>query len=93
MILEGKRDDWLEMLGVVAEHRREFRVDYLAHKMPFATFRTLDGKRWFGVSERPPKSNIILMSEHRVKSATRANADVPLVHFLKNCRRFERRSL
>jgi hypothetical protein len=85
MILEGKRDDWLEMLGVVAEHRREFRVDYLAHKMPFATFRTLDGKRWFGVSERAPKSNIVSLSEHRVKSAIRANADVPLVHFLKNC--------
>ncbi len=80
MILEGRRDDWLEMLGLVAEQRREFRVDYLSHKMPFATFRTLDGKRWFGVSERPPKSNIVLMSEYRVKSATRANVNVPLVH-------------
>ncbi len=77
MILDGRRDDWLEMLGVVAEHRREFRIDYLAHKMPFATFRTLDGSRWFGVSERAPKSNIVSLSEHRVKSATRANADVP----------------
>jgi hypothetical protein len=93
MILDGRRADWLEMLGVVAEHRREFRVDYLSHKMPFATFRTLDGNRWFGVSERAPKSNIVLLSEHRVKSATRANADVPLVHFLKNCGRSERRSL
>jgi hypothetical protein len=90
MILDGRRGDWLEMLGVVAEHRREFRVDYLSRKMPFATFRTLDGRRWFGVSERPPKSNIILLSEHRVKSATGANADVPLVHFLKNCGRSER---
>jgi hypothetical protein len=75
MILDGRRDDWLEMLGVVAEHRREFRVDYLAHKMPFATFRTLDGKRWFGVSERPPKSNIVLLSDYRVKYAPSDNAD------------------
>jgi hypothetical protein len=73
MIEDGRRGDWLEMLGVVAEHRRQFRVDYLSRKMPFATFRTLDGRRWFGVSERPPKSNIVLLSEHRGKSATRAD--------------------
>jgi hypothetical protein len=76
MILDGRRDDWLEMLGVVAEHRREFRVDYLSHKMPFATFRTLDGNRWFGVSERAPKSNIVLLSDYRVKHSTSDNADV-----------------
>jgi hypothetical protein len=68
MILEGKRDDWLEMLGLVAEQRREFRVDYLAHKMPFATFHTLDGKRWFGVSERPPKSNIVQFQNTELKT-------------------------
>ncbi len=76
MILDGRRADWLEMLGVVAEHRREFRVDYLSHKMPFATFRTLDGNRWFGVSERAPKSNIVLLSDYRAKRLTSDNADV-----------------
>jgi hypothetical protein len=76
MILDGRRADWLEMLGLVAEHRREFRVVYLAHKMPFATFRTLDGSRWFGVSERAPKSNIVLLSDYRVKRSTSDNVNV-----------------
>jgi hypothetical protein len=92
MILDGRRGDWLEMLGVVAEHRRKFRVDYLARKMPFATFRTLDGRRWFGVSERPPKSNIVSLSDHRVNHSTSEVETLPYP-LLKNCERFERRIL
>ncbi len=55
LISEGKRDDWLRMIGLTMGQRREFRVGQLAWKYPHATFRTLDGGRWFGVAERPPK--------------------------------------
>ncbi len=76
LILEGRRDEWLQVIGLTMEHRREFRVSQLAWKFPFATFRTLDGKRWFGVSERPPKSNIVLLSDYRVKHSPSDNANV-----------------
>ncbi len=70
LIREGKRKEWLEIIGLTMEHRREFRVDQLAWKYPHACFRTLDGKRWFGVAERPPKSNIVLLSDYRIKHST-----------------------
>jgi hypothetical protein len=72
---EGKRAEWLEMVCLEMENRRQFRIDQLAWKFPFATFHTLDGKRWFGVSTRPPKSNIVSLSDYRIKHAPSDNAD------------------
>jgi hypothetical protein len=53
MIIEGKREEWLKILNLTMETRRKFRRDYLAFKYPHATFSTLDGATWVGVS-RPP---------------------------------------
>lgn len=64
LIREGKRAEWLEFVALEMESRREFRAEQLAFKYPHATFRTLDGKRWFGVSERPPKV-VVSLSAYR----------------------------
>jgi hypothetical protein len=50
LILDGKRDSWLKILRLTMQSRREFRKLYLAAKFPLATFKTLDGNRWQGVS-------------------------------------------
>jgi hypothetical protein len=50
MISSGKRDVWLKILYLTMESRREFRQRQLAMKYPRATFKTLDGKEWSGVS-------------------------------------------
>jgi hypothetical protein len=50
LILEGKRDDWLRILRLTMQTRREYRRNYLAVKHRFATFATLDGVIWSGVS-------------------------------------------
>jgi hypothetical protein len=55
LISAGRRDEWLQMVGATMEYRRQFRVEQLAWKYPHACFHTLDGRRWFGVAERPPK--------------------------------------
>ena len=64
LIADGRRDQWLEVLAVVFENRREFRIDQLMRRYPHATFRTLIGDRWFGVSKRPPKSNIVHLTNY-----------------------------
>jgi hypothetical protein len=53
LILQGKREDWLKILNITMQARRDFRREYLARKFPHATFETLDGLKWNGVS-RPP---------------------------------------
>jgi hypothetical protein len=53
MISGGNRDDWLKILCLTMQSRREFRQKQLAMKYPFATFRTLDGGSWSGVSGSP----------------------------------------
>jgi hypothetical protein len=55
LIEEGKSREWLQILHLEMERRREFRQQQLAFKYPHAEFQTLDGARWFGVSKRPPK--------------------------------------
>jgi hypothetical protein len=50
MISSGNRDDWLKILCLTMQSRREFRQKQLAMKYPFATFRTLDCRKWTGVS-------------------------------------------
>ena len=60
LIAAGRRDEWLLLLAIEFEKRRDFKRDYLARKNPNATFWTLEGKRFFGVSKRPPpKSNVL----------------------------------
>jgi hypothetical protein len=68
LILEGRRGEWLQMIAATMEYRRQFRVDYLARKFPHATFRTLDGKRWFGVATRPPQV-VVSLSDFKIKRA------------------------
>ncbi len=77
LILEGKRDEWLQIIGVTMEHRREFRVEQLAWKYPHACFRTLDGGRWFGVAERPPKV-VVSLSDYKRKTRTSDNGNFAL---------------
>jgi hypothetical protein len=50
MISSGKRDVWLKILYLTMESRRDFRRRQLAMKYSRATFKTLDGKSWNGVS-------------------------------------------
>jgi hypothetical protein len=69
LILEGKRDEWLQIMGVAMQSRREFRVEQLAWKYPHACFRTLDGGRWFGVSKRPPNV-VVSIDAYRRKMQT-----------------------
>jgi hypothetical protein len=72
LILEGRRGEWLQMIAATMEYRRQFRADYLARKFPHATFRTLDGKRWFGVSERPPQVVVSLSDFKRTRERLKA---------------------
>jgi hypothetical protein len=80
LILDGRRDEWLQIIGVTMEHRREFRVEQLAWKYPHATFRTLDGGRWFGVAERPPKV-VVSLSDYKRKTRTSDNGTSPYKRF------------
>jgi hypothetical protein len=50
MISSGKREVWLKILYLTMESRCEFRRKQLAMKYPRATFKTLDGRTWNGVS-------------------------------------------
>jgi hypothetical protein len=52
LILEGKRDEWLRILRLTMQTRREYRRNYLAVKYRYATFATLDGVTWSGVSSQ-----------------------------------------
>jgi hypothetical protein len=53
LIEGGKRNEWLRILRLTMQSRREFRQKQLAMKYPYAAFRTLDGRRWSGVSVSP----------------------------------------
>jgi hypothetical protein len=72
LISEGRRGEWLQMIAATMEYRRRFRADYLARKFPHATFRTLDGKRWFGVSTRPPQVVVSLSGFKRTRERLKA---------------------
>lgn len=50
LIETGRRGEWLKILRLTMESRREFRRRSLAMKYPHAVFETLDGRRWIGVS-------------------------------------------
>jgi len=52
LIENGKRNEWLKILRLTMQSRREFRRDYLAFKYPHATFSTLDGNEWSGVGKQ-----------------------------------------
>jgi hypothetical protein len=80
LILDGRRDEWLRIIGLTMEHRREFRVEQLAWKYPHACFRTLDGGRWFGVAERPPKV-VVSLSDYKRKMRTSDNGTSPYQRF------------
>ncbi len=77
LILDGRRDEWLQIIGLTMEQRREFRVEQLAWKFPHACFRTLDGGRWFGVAERPPKV-VVSLSDYKRKARTSDNENFTL---------------
>jgi hypothetical protein len=68
LIADGRRGDWLEIVDVTMRHRRKFRVNDLAGRQPHATFRTLDGGRWFGVSAEPPKV-VVCLSDFKLNRA------------------------
>ncbi len=53
MISSGNRNGWLKILRLTMQSRRKFRREQLAMKYPRATFKTLDGKKWSGVSILP----------------------------------------
>jgi hypothetical protein len=67
LMRDGRRGEWLKLLGLTMQNRRDFRVSQLAWKHPHATFRTLDGNRWFGVAERPPNTVVSLADYKREK--------------------------
>jgi hypothetical protein len=66
LIEEGKSREWLRILHLEMERRREFRQQQLAFKYPHAEFQTLDGHRWFGVAKRPPKV-VFSLDEYKVR--------------------------
>jgi hypothetical protein len=68
------------MLGFEMQYRREFRAEHLAWKFPHACFRTLDGGRWFGVATRPPKSNVIVLLDHKRKRVATDNGNLTLAN-------------
>jgi hypothetical protein len=78
LILAGRRDEWLEMVGATMENRRQFRVEQLAWKYPHASFHTLDGARWFGVAERPPKVVVSLADYKRKRDSSLIMENLPL---------------
>lgn len=55
LIEAGRRVEWLRILRMELEQRRDYRRQQLAFKYPHAEFQTLDGARWFGVSKPPPQ--------------------------------------
>jgi hypothetical protein len=50
LIESGKRSEWLRVLRLTMQSRREFRRRSLAMKYPRAFFETLSGRKWTGVS-------------------------------------------
>ncbi len=80
LIEDGRRGEWLELLALTMQNRRDFRVSQLAWKYPHSTFRTLDGGRWFGVATRPPKSNVIALLDHKRKREATDNGNLTLAN-------------
>jgi hypothetical protein len=80
LLSDGRRGEWLELLALTMQNRRDFRVEQLAWKYPHATFRTLDGNRWFGVATRPPKSNVIALLDHKRKREATDNGNRTLAN-------------
>ncbi len=80
LITTGRRAEWLQMLGVEMQYRREFRAEHLAWKFPHACFRTLDGGRWFGVATRAPKSNVVALLDHKRKRVATDNGNLTLAN-------------
>jgi hypothetical protein len=72
LIAEGRRGDWLEMIGVMMKHRHKFKVNDISWKQPHATFRTLDGGRWFGVHAEQPKVVVSLSDFKRTRERLKA---------------------
>jgi len=50
LIEGGRRNEWLSILRLTMQSRREFRRRSLAMKFPYASFETLSGRKWSGVS-------------------------------------------
>ncbi len=50
LIESGRRNEWLILLRLTMQSRREFRRQSLAMKYPRASFETLSGRKWTGVS-------------------------------------------
>lgn len=48
MIQQGKRPEWLQLLGAKMQKRRAWRMMQLAQANPHATFTTMDGRVWHG---------------------------------------------
>ncbi len=66
LIEEGKHREWLRILRMELEVRRDYRQQQLAFKYPHAEFQTLDGVRWFGVAKRPPQV-VFSLDEYRAR--------------------------
>jgi hypothetical protein len=59
---------------------QDFRRQQLRHRFPCATFETLDGVRWFGVSAEAERASSASIADYRWKHSTRADVDASLVH-------------
>lgn len=64
LIAQGRRSEFRDLLAVEFRNRRDYRTDQLARRYPHATFRTLSGGRWLGVSKRAPKSNVVALVDY-----------------------------
>jgi len=57
LIAAGARTIWKEMLAAKAELGRSFRRSWQVREYPFARFRSLDGKSWWGLRANPASSS------------------------------------
>jgi hypothetical protein len=53
MIRKGERQKWLDYIKIIASERREWRKSALRRRFPYATFRPLGGKPFYGLLANP----------------------------------------
>ncbi len=87
-----RKSSWRARIKVMtlAEYRFEleteisraqaFRRQQLRHRFPCATFETLDGVRWFGVTAEAERASFSSIADYRWKDSTSDNADTSLIH-------------
>ncbi len=66
MIRKGERQKWLDYIKIIASERREWRRSALRRRFPYATFRPLGGKPFYGLLANPACSfDTDAMYKHR----------------------------